>query len=71
MLSNPIREWYHTKVDIPYGNLGSLIDWCKRNCNSDWHFTESTDIVEQFNQGAWQFYFKEEKDYINFVVWQK
>jgi len=65
-LSNPVREWFSTKVNIPYGNLGPLIDWCKRNCNSEWHFTESTDV----KQGAWQFYFKEEKDYINFVVWQ-
>lgn len=65
-MSNPIREWYHTKVDIPYGRLGPIIDWCKRNCNSEWHFTESADV----EQGAWQFYFKEEKDYINFVVWQ-
>lgn len=70
-MSNPVREWFSTKVDIPYGNLGPLIDWCKRNCNSEWHFTESMDVVEQFNQSAWKFYFKEEKDYINFVVWQK
>lgn len=70
MLSNPVREWYQTKVELQYGQLGPVMAWCERNCINEWYLTESTDVVEQFN-GHYKFFFESERDYINFIVWKK
>jgi len=30
-------------IDLPYGELNSLLEWCKRNCLGVWQFKEGLD----------------------------
>ena len=46
------------------------MDWCKRNCTDKWFVSESMDVVEQFN-GNYKFFFESERDYINFMLFNK
>lgn len=54
-------------IEIPYGQLQSILNWCKQNCTSNWKFAE--DNNSQF--GGYEFFFESERDYVAFVLWKK
>lgn len=70
MLSEQTTQQYKIKIVVPYGTLGTMMDWCVRNCTDKWFVSESTDVVEQFNNN-YQFYFESERDYVNFLLVNK
>jgi hypothetical protein len=45
------------------------MNWCQTQCVADWGY----DIqgMAGFLPGKYTFYFEEEKDYINFILWKK
>jgi hypothetical protein len=45
------------------------MNWCQTQCISDWGYK----IVDTagFHPGKYEFYFQEEKDYVNFILWKK
>jgi hypothetical protein len=69
-LSEQTKQLHQIKIQLSYGQLGPLMDWCKRNCTDKWFVSESMDVVEQFN-GNYKFFFESERDYINFMLFNK
>jgi hypothetical protein len=59
------------KIEIPlqYGKLAPLISWCEINCRQgNWKYT-----VKEFggrDAGLYEFYFEDEHDYVNFILWK-
>ena len=70
MLSNSVIDWHRVIVDLRYGELGPLLDLCKRICNDEW-FVSETEAAIYDQEGNYRFYFESERDYINFLVWKK
>lgn len=66
-MSINIPTAHRAKVALQYGELASIVDWCERNCSSDWRFME--DVNNQW--GGYEFLFESEKDYVAFLVWKK
>jgi hypothetical protein len=59
------------KVDInlKFGELRPLLEWCKNNCRGEWKFElENTAGLEE---GYYHFYFEDDNDKINFILWKK
>ena len=50
---------------IPYGKLQPIIDWCEKNCQDHWQYTDSH--RHQAGPG-YTFLFKSEKDYMAFTL---
>ena len=61
---------YETEIDIPYGKLGEIIDWCKDHCEKDWGWI-IVDPVSYNVAGKYSFKFESEKDYFTFLVWKR
>lgn len=59
------------KVDITrnFGELEMLLIWCENNCIGKWTFVslEPAGVTK----GAYEFYFENDTDKINFILWQK
>jgi hypothetical protein len=55
-------------MELPFGSLGPLMDWCKQNCSDTWFFSDNSDFA---GQGNYKFYFESEKDYVNFMLFKK
>ena len=70
MLSEQTNQLYQTRVQLYYGQLGPVMDWCTRNCTDKWFVSESTDVVGQFTCN-YKFLFESERDYINFMLFNK
>lgn len=76
-MSINISTAYHTKINLPYGELNPLLDWCKKNCEEEWkfNFTEPTSFVlpsiSDETATTWEFYFESKRDYTNFLLWKK
>lgn len=60
---------YQTDVDIKYGQLSNMLDWCTDNCTDEWGYTVIDSAGEQ--PGIYSFKFMSEKDYVTFLVWKK
>ena len=63
---NPL---YHANINLPYGQLGRVVNWCQDNCKSDWQF----DVVEaaDVQGGTYQFTFRSDMDAVKFILWQQ
>jgi hypothetical protein len=60
-------------VNIPFGELQTMIDWCDRNCVGEWRYM---DVYEVYNNdwkttNFYEFHFFDEKDYFAFTMWKK
>lgn len=55
------------KINLQYGQLQSIIDWCERNCTGDWHYTEDPH-GDMYN--SWIFLFDNDRDYVAFKIWK-
>ena len=60
---------YHTKIDIKYGDLKNVMQWCKDNCANEWTFNVEDYAGEK--AGTYEFRFASEKDYVSFLVWKR
>jgi len=60
---------YNTSIEIPWGHLREIIDWCETNCELDWHFQVIN--AAGTTPGRYSFMFDSEKDYVNFLIWKK
>ena len=60
---------YNAKLDIPYGQLATIIQWCEDNCQSDWKYN----VIDYGGKdpGSYEFLFNDEKDYVKFLLWKK
>jgi hypothetical protein len=68
-MSIDIPTALRANIDIPYGQLQPIIDWCERNCESDYRYVDIDD--EYSSEGRWEFLFESEKDYVAFLMWKK
>lgn len=66
-MSINIPTAHRANIALQYGELANIVDWCERNCSSDWRFME--DVNNQW--GGYEFLFESEKDYVAFLVWNK
>jgi len=58
-----------TNIDIKFGGLAEMIEWCQTNCNGDWTYYVMASAGQQ--AGSYQFNFKNQTDYVNFILWKK
>jgi hypothetical protein len=57
-------------IDVQYGQLQPVLDWCDRNCEADWRYVDL--VADQDSAtGRWEFLFESEKDYVAFLMWKK
>lgn len=66
-MSINIPTAHRANVAVEFGQLQPIVDWCERNCTSDWRYME--DINNQWN--GYEFFFESEKDYVAFLLWNK
>ena len=64
-----IDTTYDTTIELPYGQLKPLIEWCQHNCEKNWYFDVINMVGEQ--SGSYSFKFESERDYLIFLVWKK
>jgi len=68
-MSNRIEYKYKTQADFEFGQLSSVLEWCKSNCGERWgYFVLSPSGREA---GSYEFWFADERDLINFILWKK
>lgn len=60
---------HSSDISVKYGDLDQLVQWCDRNCDSQWSFTCDNPAGE--TDGDYKFYFNSEHDLINFTLWYK
>ena len=60
---------FHTDLEIKYGELESIMDWCRDHVKEDWDLI----IMREAGQlpGIYRFGFKDEKDFVTFIMWKK
>ena len=59
----------HTsKIDINFGKLQEIVDWCEKNCRGPWTYTSVIDAGKE--PGQYQFLFETEEDHTNFILWK-
>jgi hypothetical protein len=61
-MSIDIPTAHKTELKFPFGELDSMIEWCEKNCHSEWKFSDS--------DNGYTFYFDSEKDYFAFMIWK-
>lgn len=64
-----INTAYEVNVQISYGQLKQMIDWCNRNCTEPWQYIIIDEAGEE--PGSYIFRFVSEKDYVTFTLWKK
>lgn len=57
------------EIDIEFGKLKPLLNWCEKNCTGEWKYNiidPAGDMVGQYT-----FFFEDKNDKLNFILWQK
>ncbi len=57
-------------INVQYGQLQPVLDWCDRNCEADWRYVDLVGDQDSAT-GRWEFLFESEKDYVAFLMWKK
>ena len=65
----PTTNEYHTDISLNFGTLKKIIEWTTDNCDDDWNFSVIDNPGKE--SGIYRFYFKSEKDFCKFLIWQK
>lgn len=60
---------YKTEINIKFGELAPIMDWCQTQCIADWGYNMWDNAG--YHPGKYTFYFESETDYINFILWKK
>lgn len=66
-MSINIPTAHKANITVTYGDLRPVVEWCERNCESDWKFMENVD--DPYN--GFEFLFESERDYVAFLLWKK
>jgi len=61
---------YNVSIDLPFGKLRPVVEWCTNNCINNWAFDVGDEIGEK-HMSSYNFKFESEKDYVTFLVYQK
>lgn len=67
-MSITIPTAFKVYINVPYGELQHVVEWCDRNCAYDWRYMEDPN-GEMYN--SWVFFFENERDYVAFTMWKK
>ena len=62
-----LKNTNKVKIDLSYGQLKPVIEWCERNCTGVWHYMEDP---KGAMYGSWIFLFEDEKDLVAFTIWK-
>jgi len=62
---------HKASVDVQYGQLQPIIDWCERNCEADYRYMDINNDDRETAAGRWEFLFESERDYVAFLMWKK
>lgn len=71
MLSN-IQTTNQVPIDVEFGKLKDVMDWCRSNCSGDWHINEVNPGIYAYERpynltyNHYVFEFKNESDLITF-----
>lgn len=67
-MSISIPTAHRVRLKLPYGELQPIVEWCDRNCRSDYRYSEDPngDMYD-----SWIFFFDDERDYVAFLMWKK
>lgn len=57
------------EVQLHWGELSPILNWCRRNCSSEWAYEQVSPAGETI-AGDYKFYFISEKDLIAFTIWK-
>ena len=60
---------FKTEIDIKFGQLAPIMHWCQSQCHCDWGYKMLDNAG--YHPGKYEFYFEDEKDYVNFILWKK
>lgn len=78
-MSTTTTQTYNSKLSIPFGQLRSVLDWCNRNCQGEWHYKDDSNlssynwtkaILDKTNKHNldYVFSFQSERDYVAFIL---
>jgi len=84
MSTSILKFDYQCKVAIKFGDLQSVLDWCFKNCEKNWNYTDYSDInskkwlADQYITDIFSdltidyiFSFESEKDHLAFILVHK
>jgi hypothetical protein len=56
-------------LDLKFGTLRGTLQWCRNSCQDEW----ACKIIDETGSdpGKYEFYFKNEHDLINFILYNK
>ena len=68
-----VLKKYNTTVDLPYGHLAKVIEWCQNNISNDWTYSVTNSVgrtpgIPNYAAGQYEFHFDDEKDYVAFLL---
>lgn len=69
-MSINIQTAYQTKLQIPFGQLKEVVEWCQNNMQGDWKFSDESNI-DHISLNTYDFWFELERDYVAFNIWKK
>lgn len=69
-MSINIPTAYKTYIQLPYGELGEVVEWCRKNCIDEWKFHEHHNTMDSWSP-EYTFYFENERDLVAFTLWKK
>ena len=72
-MSIDIPTVHTANIEVEFGQLKAMVEWCERNCIADWCYSGETN--EHWNANVmfygYDFFFDSERDYAAFVMWKK
>ena len=71
-MSIDIPTSHKANITIEFGQLQKIVDWCERNCVSEFWYSGGNDIWDGDRlYYEYEFYFESDKDYFAFMIWKK
>jgi hypothetical protein len=64
-----IDTQHQVNIRLKFGELKPILTWCEKNCRGEWKFTLKT--IAGLEAGEYNFYFQDDNDKFNFILWQK
>lgn len=64
---NNTTEIHKTKVELGYGRLRTVMEWCRENCAYDWHISDVSFDLRR-NVSTYEFSFSGEQDAMMFEL---
>jgi hypothetical protein len=69
MSLNNSSQIYVGEISLPWGELGGIMSWCKKNLQSEWKIEIISAAGEK--SGVYRFTFDSLLDYNSFQIWMK